>query len=52
VIDYVVPRMTRSLAAVRELVTALDARALAEGRAVTRQMAADWFEGPGLFDAP
>lgn len=52
VIDYVLARMTRSLAAVRELVAALDARALAEGRAVTRQMAADWFEGPGLFDRP
>lgn len=50
VIDYLIPRMTRSLAAAREIVAALDARALAEGRAVTRQMAADWFEGPGLFD--
>ena len=49
VIDFLIPRMTRSLAAVRELVAALDARALAEGRAVTRQMAADWFESPGPF---
>lgn len=51
VIDYLLPRMTRSLAAAREIVAALDARALAEGRPVTRQMAAEWFEGPGLFDA-
>lgn len=50
VIDFLIPRMTRSLAAAREIVSALDARALAEGRPVTRQMAAEWFEGPGLFD--
>lgn len=50
VIDYLLPRMTRSLEAARALVADLDARALAEGRPITRAMAADWFEGPGLFD--
>lgn len=50
VIDYLIPRMTRSLAAAGALVAALDARALAEGRPITRAMAADWFDGPGLFD--
>ncbi len=50
VIDYLIPRMTRSLAAARALVADLDARALAEGRPITRAMAAAWFEGPGLFD--
>lgn len=50
VIDYLIPRMTRSPAAAREIVAALDARALAEGRPISRQMAAEWFDGPGLFD--
>lgn len=50
VIDYLIPRMTRSLEAARKLVAELDARALAEGRPITRAMAAGWFEGPGLFD--
>lgn len=50
VIDYLLPRMTRSLDAARALVADLDSRALAEGRPITRAMAADWFEGPGLFD--
>lgn len=49
-IDWVIPRMHRSLAAARDLVAALDARALAERRPITREMAQDWLNGPGLFD--
>lgn len=48
-IDWLVPRMTRSLDAARQVVAALDARALAEGGPITRQMAADWLEGDSLF---
>lgn len=40
-IDWLVPRMERSLGAARALVAALDARALSEGRAVTRAIAAE-----------
>ncbi|MEY4698191.1 MAG: hypothetical protein RIT14_2619 [Pseudomonadota bacterium] len=40
-IPYLVARMERSIGAARALVAALDARALAEGRPVTRQLAAD-----------
>lgn len=39
-ITYLVPRMTRSIGAARDLVAALDAKALAEGRGVTRALAA------------
>ncbi|MDX5358121.1 MAG: chromosomal replication initiator DnaA [Rhodobacterales bacterium] len=48
-IEWLVPRMTRSFAAARDLVTALDARSLEEGTPITRQMAADWLEGDSLF---
>ena len=41
VIGYLVARMDRSLEAVRAVVAALDGRALAQGRAITRQMAAE-----------
>lgn len=41
VIAWLVPRMDRSLGQARRLVVALDARALAENRAVTRAMAAE-----------
>jgi chromosomal replication initiation ATPase DnaA len=40
-IPYLVLRMERSIGAARALVTALDARALAMGRPITRQLAAD-----------
>lgn len=39
-IPYMVARMDRSIAAARDLVAVLDARALAEGRPVTRALAA------------
>lgn len=48
-LDYALPRMTRSLAAARDLVAALDARALAERRAINRAMIDDWLAGPGLL---
>lgn len=47
-IPYLVLRMERSIAAARALVAALDARALAEGRAVTRALAAEMLDSPGL----
>jgi len=40
-IDWLVTRMERSLGAARRLVAALDARALSEGRPITRTMAAE-----------
>jgi chromosomal replication initiation ATPase DnaA len=40
-IPYLVSRMPRSIAAARALVAALDARALAEGRPITRALAGD-----------
>lgn len=40
-IDWLVLRMERSLGSARAVVAALDARALAEGRAITRAMAAE-----------
>jgi chromosomal replication initiation ATPase DnaA len=40
-IPYLVSRMPRQISAARELVTALDARALAEARPITRQLAGD-----------
>lgn len=40
-IPYLVSRMPRSIGAARALVSALDARALALGRPITRQLAAD-----------
>lgn len=42
VIEYLLPRMERSLAAAGELVAALDAHALAEGHAITRPFTADF----------
>lgn len=45
-IPYLVLRMERSIAAARALVAALDARALAEGRAVTRALAAEVLDSP------
>lgn len=44
-IPYLVMRMERSFAAARALVAALDARALAEGRPITRQLAAEMMDG-------
>lgn len=46
VIAFITPRIERSLAAAQALVTALDARALAERRRVTRAMAAEWLDIP------
>lgn len=43
-IPYLVLRMERSIAAARALVAALDARSLAQGRPITRQMAADMLD--------
>jgi chromosomal replication initiation ATPase DnaA len=47
-IPYLVARMPRSIGAARGLVAALDARALAEGRPVTRALAAELLDS----DAP
>lgn len=44
VIDYLLPRMERSLAAAGDLVAALDTHALAEGHAITRPFTADFFK--------
>jgi len=46
VVNYLVPRMERSLAAVRALVSRLDRAALSRGRAVTRQLAAEMVDSP------
>lgn len=46
-IPYLASRMERSIAAARQLVAALDARALAEGRAVTRALAAELLDSAG-----
>jgi len=43
VINYLLPRMERSLAAARDTVARLDAAALSHGRAVNRQLAAEIF---------
>ena len=40
-IPYLVSRMSRSIGAARALVAALDARALAEGRAISRGLAGE-----------
>jgi chromosomal replication initiation ATPase DnaA len=40
-IPYLVSRMPRQISAAQDLVAALDARALAEGRPITRQLAGD-----------
>lgn len=45
-IPYLVLRMERSIAAARALVATLDARALAEGRPVTRALAAEVLDSP------
>jgi chromosomal replication initiation ATPase DnaA len=44
-ISYLVQRMDRSFAAARALVAGLDAHALAKGRPVTRQLAAELLDG-------
>ena len=41
VLDYICARMERSLAAAAKLVSALDKAALAQGRSITRRLAAD-----------
>lgn len=46
-ITYLASRMDRSLAAARDLVAELDARALAEGRPVTRQLASALLDRSG-----
>jgi chromosomal replication initiation ATPase DnaA len=46
VIPYLVARMERSLAGAGALVAALDRRALARARAVTRALAAEYLDGP------
>lgn len=46
-IAYLLPRMDRSIAAARDLVAALDARALARGRPVTRALAAEMLDSAG-----
>lgn len=43
-IPYLVARMERSIAAARQLVAGLDARALAAGRPITRALAAEWLD--------
>ena len=47
-IPYLVSRMDRSIAAARDLVAALDARALALGRPVTRALAAELLDSAGM----
>jgi chromosomal replication initiation ATPase DnaA len=47
VVRYLVPRMDRSLATARDLVAALDARALAERRPVTVALAAEVLDSTG-----
>lgn len=47
-IAYLAPRIDRSIGAARDIVAALDARALAQGRAVTRALAADVLDKPAL----
>ena len=47
VVDYIVTRMERSLGAAGVIVEALDREALAEGRAITRRLAAAVL-GPGI----
>ncbi|MBP9183428.1 MAG: chromosomal replication initiator DnaA [Fuscovulum sp.] len=46
-IPYLVARMPRSIGAARGLVAALDARALAEGRPITRALAAEILDSAG-----
>lgn len=47
-IAYLVSRMERSIAAARDMVAALDARALAAGRPVTRALAAEMLDSAGM----
>jgi chromosomal replication initiation ATPase DnaA len=47
-VSYLVARIDRSFAAARKLVAALDARALAHGRPVSRALAAELLDSPGL----
>ncbi|MCC6002308.1 MAG: chromosomal replication initiator DnaA [Pararhodobacter sp.] len=51
-IDYLLPRMERSLAAARLLVARLDALALSLKRPVTRQLAQSLLAGKGMAGAP
>ena len=52
-IPYLVQRMERSIAAARDLVARLDAHALAAGRPITRQLAAEVLDHPaGAADRP
>jgi chromosomal replication initiation ATPase DnaA len=46
-IPYLIARMERSIAAARDLVAQLDRLALAEGRGVTRQLAAEILDSAG-----
>ncbi|MFZ1479477.1 MAG: chromosomal replication initiator DnaA, partial [Paracoccaceae bacterium] len=46
-IPYLVARMPRSIDAARALVADLDARALQDGRAITRALAADLLDSAG-----
>ncbi|MCJ8138872.1 DnaA ATPase domain-containing protein [Falsirhodobacter halotolerans] len=48
-IAYLGQRMDRDLATARALVAALDARSLAEGRPITRQMAAELLDGADFW---
>jgi chromosomal replication initiation ATPase DnaA len=50
VLDYICARMERSLAAASRLVAALDAAALAEGRGITRRLAAEVLAEGGSRD--
>lgn len=52
VIDFVLLRMERSFAAARELVAALDRKALAERRRITRPLAAELLAERGTGPAP
>ena len=48
VLDYICARMERSLAAAARTAAALDARALAEGRGITRKLAAEILADEGM----
>jgi chromosomal replication initiation ATPase DnaA len=47
-IAYLAPRIERSIGAARDIVSSLDARALADGRPVTRALAADLLDKAAL----
>lgn len=50
-IDWIALRLDRDLGAARRFVAALDDRAMAEGRAVSRRLAADLLDNPEAPDA-